>query len=131
MNNFTDEQKASMYGKVSNLLPGVHFISEIDLLGSPISNSLIPPSLLKKKKCVEHMCNRLKKLDVHPALCLLKCCLSSPKFIYFLRSCPSFLYSNILSEVDEVFRSTLEKICNTRINGSIWNQASLPGGELA
>lgn len=124
--NCTEEQKASMYEKVSILLPGVRLINEIDLLGAPISNSLIPIFLSKKKEQVEFMCDRLKKIDVHPALSLLRCCISSPKFIYLLRSCPSFLHPNNLSEIDEVFRSTLERICNIKMNSSMWNQASLP-----
>ena len=124
--NCNQETKTSIYEKISNVLPGVKLLNEVDLLGAPISNSLIPTYLNKKKECVELMCDRLKKLDIHPALCLLRCCMSSPKLIYLLRTCPSFLYPNDLSEIDELFRLTLENISNTRINGNIWDQASLP-----
>lgn len=69
----------------------------------------------KKEECVQLMCKRLKKLDIHPALCLLRSCMSSPKFIYLLQTCPSFLHPNNLSQIYELFRSSSKNICNTRI----------------
>lgn len=72
------------------------------------------------------MCERLKLINTHPALCLFRYCMSSPKFIYLLRTCPSFKFKNLLKEIDELFRQTLENICNIKMSPKVWRQASLP-----
>ncbi len=115
-----------MYADISEQLPGIRLMEEIDLLGSPIHNSLIPKFIQKKKDIVQSMCDRLKILNIHPALCLFRYCMSSPKFIYLLRTCPSFIFQNHLIEIDELFRLTLENICNIKMSLSVWRQASLP-----
>jgi len=71
------------------------------------------------------MCNRLKLLDVHPALCVFRKSLGSCRFNYLLRSSKAFLLVDRLKEVDEIFRSTLEAITNVRMDDFQWNQASL------
>lgn len=73
--NCSEEQKTSMHEKVSNLLLGVRLINEIDLLGSPISNSLIPASLTKKKKMRRtHVCSfeEIRCYACSDAVCLRK-----------------------------------------------------------
>lgn len=72
------------------------------------------------------MCDRLKLLDVHPALCIFKSSLSAPRFNYLLRTCKTFMVPNLLENVDEMFRTTLEIITNTKLNVISWRQASLP-----
>lgn len=124
--NATKDQEEVMFKAISEQLPGIRLMNEIDLLGSPIHNSLIPKFIQKKKETVKSMCERLKLLNIHPALCLFRYCMSSPKFIYLLRTCPTFTFRNLLSEVDEFFRLTLEKISNIKMNTKVWRQASLP-----
>lgn len=48
--NATKKQKDAMYAVISEKLPGVRLMEEIDLLGSPIHNSLISKFIQKKKK---------------------------------------------------------------------------------
>lgn len=104
-----NDEKAAMLTEISELLPGVRLIEEVDLLGAPIHNSLIPSFNVKKKEIIKTLCDRLKILDIHPALCLFRYCMSSPKLIYLLRTCPAFLFTIFLNEVDELFRLTLER----------------------
>lgn len=72
------------------------------------------------------MCERLLLIDIHPALRILRCSLSSPKFQYLLRTSRTFLQTNQLAEIDEFYRQTLEALTNNKINDTSWTQASLP-----
>ena len=65
-------------------------------------------------------------MDVHPALCVFKKSLSSCRFSYLMRTSRAYLLPESLKSVDELFRSTLEVITNTRVDGVSWDQASLP-----
>ena len=72
------------------------------------------------------MCDRLKLMDVHPALCVFRKSLSSCRFSYLMRTSEAFLLPDSLKSVDEVFRSTLEAITNARMESLSWDQASFP-----
>lgn len=63
--------------------------------------------LSSKAESVSLLCNRLKFLDVHPALCIFKSSLPAPRFNYLLRAAQTFLLPGALKEVDEMFRTTL------------------------
>lgn len=63
--NATKEQKDAMFSTISEQLPGVRLREEMDLLGTPIHDSLIPSFLEKKKIIGQSMCQRLKLLKTH------------------------------------------------------------------
>jgi hypothetical protein len=117
-----------MLSQINDLLPGVRKLNEesFELLGAPIFQNGINRILNEKYDVVKIMCDRLKILDVHPALCLFKSSLSTPKFLFILRSSPTFLQPNALKEIDAMFRSTLQIISNTKMDDISWRQASLP-----
>lgn len=126
--NATQSEEDNMYSAISDLLPGIRKMNDttFELLGAPILRTGLVRMLAMKIESVKILCNRLKVLDVHQALCLFRHSLSSPRFIHLLRTCRSFELENLLKEGDELFRTTLESIANTKINDEQWIQASLP-----
>lgn len=65
-------------------------------------------------------------MDIHPALRVLRCSTSSPKFLHFLRTSPTFIQDNLLIEIDKFYRHTFENITNNKLNDRSWTQGSLP-----
>jgi len=126
--NATEEEEAHMYKEISKLLPGIRKVdkSTFELLGTPIFEDGLKRMLSSKIESVELLLKRVKLLDVHPALCIFKSSLSAPRFNYLLRTAKTFLNPNLLETVDEMFRSTLEIITNTKLEVIQWKQASLP-----
>jgi len=127
--NADEETKENIFSEISCLLPGIRKLDDVsfELLGAPIMKDGLTRMLSSKIESIKSMCNRLKNLDVHQALCLFRQSLSSPRFIHLLRTSPTFEIKNILQEADELFRTTLESISNTKIDGRNWLQASLSG----
>jgi hypothetical protein len=117
-----------MMSQINNLLPGVRKLDRetFELLGASIFHDGLTRVLQAKTDTVKLMCERLKILNVHPALCLFKHSLASPKFLFILRTGPTFLLPQLLLDVDEIFRSSLEFITNTKMDEVSWRQASLP-----
>lgn len=126
--NASAEEETEMYSEISNLLPGIRIVDEssFELLGAPIFDLGLHRMLSAKIENVDLLASRLNLLDVHSALCIFKSSLSTPRFNYLLRTCKSFMVPNLLDNVDEMFRSTLEIITNTKLNVISWRQASLP-----
>src|ERR1700761_631738 len=114
--------------EISKLLPGIRIVDEssFELLGAPIFELGLQRMLSSKMESVKLLSDRLKLLDVHQALCMFKSSLSAPRFNYLLRTCKTFLTPDLLKDVDEMFRSTLEIITNTKLNVISWRQASFP-----
>jgi len=127
VNGSADEQD-HMYAEISGLLPGIKKVDEasFELLGTPIFESGLESMFSSKIESMRLMCNRLKLMDVHPALCILKKSLSACRFSYLLRASEAFLLPSKLREVDGIFRSTLEALANVQLNDFSWDQASLP-----
>jgi len=126
--NATEEEEGHMYAEISALLPGIKKVDEssLEILGSPIFESGLDRMFLSKVETIKLMCDRLKLLDVHPALCIFRKSLGSCRFNYLLRSSKAFLLRGRLKDVDEIFRSTLETITNVRMSEFSWDQATLP-----
>lgn len=70
--------------------------------------------------------DRLNLLDVHPALYIFRKSLSSCRFNHLMRTSETFLFSEKLQAVDEIFRSTLEVFTNNKLDNFSWDQVSLP-----
>lgn len=126
--NSSLEVENNMFSELSKLLPGIRRLDKenFELLGAPIFKEGIPRMFSSKLEIVKHMCNRLRILDVHPSLCILRHCIAAPKFQHLLRTSPTFQYPILLQKADELFRLTLEAVTNTKINDKSWTQASLP-----
>ena len=73
--------------------PGVKKISAADLklLGAPILQEAFEDVLHSKLENLKTMVERLKRLDSHDALFLLKQCFAIPKIMYTLGTAPCFL----------------------------------------
>ena len=78
-----------------------------------------------KLEDLKRMTENLKQLNAHDALFLLKNCFSIPKLTYTLRCAPCY-NQEILSEYDDVIRSTLQLILKISLSEDAWCQASLP-----
>ena len=96
------------------------------LLGSPIGEIESINAVLEKKiSDLQTLGERLKVLNAHDALCLIKNAFSLPKLLYTLRTAPCF-QSALLTSFDDLQRCLLESICNITLSESGWKQASLP-----
>lgn len=126
--NASKEEEANMYAEISALLPGIRKVHEssLEILGSPIFESGLERMFLLKVEEIKIMCDRLKLMDIHPALCLFRKSLGSCRFTYLLRTTKAFSLLGHLRDVDEIFRSTLEAITNVKLLDFSWDQASLP-----
>ena len=78
-----------------------------------------------KTQLLRTMGDRLQHVSAHDALLLLRNSFAIPQLLYILRTSPSFL-SPSLKVYDDVLRSIVGKIANTRLDDNAWNQASLP-----
>lgn len=114
--------------KLNLVLPGVKVIDSesFQLLGAPILEDSLSEMLTAGLNKVRTLCEGLTRLDIHPALRVLRCSTSSPKFQHLLRTSPTFIRSSLLSEIDDFYRQTLVAITNNKISDVSWNQASLP-----
>ena len=72
------------------------------------------------------MVSRLKQIDNHEALYLLRNCFSIPKLNYLVRTAPCFLEAEELHKYDNLIRGSLVDILNIQLSDLAWNQASLP-----
>ena len=71
------------------------------------------------------MGERLQYVSAHDALLLLRNSFAIPKLLYLLRSSPSFLSPKV-KDYDDVLRSIVGSVANTRLGDNAWSQASLP-----
>lgn len=68
----------------------------------------------------------LQQLLAHVALTLLRGCLSVPKLTYIMRTSPTWLFPNEISQLDDDLKVILQTVLNVHLNESQWLQASLP-----
>jgi len=102
---------------------------DITLLGAPVLKGKAQDKATQNKiddliRAVE----RLKHLQAHDALVILKNSLATPKLLYLLRT--SQCSDNpLLRQFDDTLRTGLITILNVDINSDQWLQASLPVGD--
>ena len=87
--------------------------------------SAIDQALEEKINDLTRAISRLRMLQAHDALVILRVSLSIPKLMYTLRTA-SCHESCRLSEFDTALRIGLSSILNVDISDDQWNQASLP-----
>ena len=89
-------------------------------LGSPIGGTPALDAVIRSKiDKLRLLGERIKFLQAHDALCLLRSAFTIPKLLSLLRTAPCF-QSQLLSEFD-----SLESFCNISLNDLTWTQASL------
>ena len=99
---------------------------ELILLGAPILEESKDAVLLSKLEDLKLMVSRLKDIDAHDSLVLLRHCFAIPKLTYFIRCTPYFNSKEILQQYDEQLRLGLQSILNVELNEDAWLQSSLP-----
>ena len=82
--------------------------------------------LKSKLESLKLMASRLKEIDAHDALFLLRNCFSMPKLTYTLRTSPCFLRMETLNEYDTIINQSLQDILNVKLEEKAWNQSTLP-----
>ena len=98
----------------------------MNLLGAPITEGAMDSILREKLEALELMGDRLKEVDAHDALFLLKNCFAIPKLMYVLRTAPTFKHPEILLEYDNKLKEVLQSILNVTLEDDAWLQSSLP-----
>ena len=73
------------------------------------------------------MIQRLRNIEPHAALFLLKNCLWLPKLLYFLRASPAYAeIPSVLQRMDSSLQEALSSLVNVNFRGESWHQAVLP-----
>ena len=99
---------------------------QMTLLGASISRGHALDKVLQAKvDDLERAVNRLKLLQAHDALVLLKNSLSMPHLLYTLRTSDCRDH-RLLSRSDFILRTELTSILNVEFNDTHWLQATLP-----
>ena len=100
----------------------------IEMLGSPIGGASFAQRLVKSR--IDKIADALKELpnleDSHVEFCLLRSCLSLPKFSFSMRTCAPNILGSILDLFDGLIRDCLGNILGGAIDDRAWTQASLP-----
>ena len=99
------------------------------LLGAPLfKGQTLDAALDKFCSDLERAIDRLKLIESHDALVLLRSCFSAPKVQHFLR-CSPCLNHPALSSFDRLLKLGISRITNCSLSDSQWLQASLPVNE--
>ena len=125
---YPDNTFKDIHDTISSLLPSITVVraSRLELLGAPILKEAIRCTLPMKKAQLETMISRLRLIDAHPALFLLRNCFAMPRLLYTLRAAPCFREKSLLQELDDVIRKGASDICNVSFDDLNWQQATLP-----
>ena len=101
-------------------------LSQATLLGAPITDGLaLSTSLSSAVTDLTKAIERLRHLDAHYALILLRACFSAPKLMFILRGSPCHQHP-ALDEFDTQLKLGISQITNTAISDLQMLQASLP-----
>ena len=107
---------------------GIKVVQEqnLSLLGAPKLAEAIGSILEPKLENLRLMTSRLKEIDNHEALFLLRHCFAIPKLTYFLRTAPCFMNESLLGNFDNTIKESLVDILNTSLSDFSYNQLTLP-----
>ena len=108
--------------------PGIRVLAQDEwtLLGAPVTEAAGDSILRKKLEALKLMGQRLKDIDAHDALFLLRNCFSIPKLTYLLRTAPFYKHNELVALYDEELRTILQSILNITLEEDAWTQSSLP-----
>ena len=112
----------------NTIMEGIKIVerNDLKLLGAPIFPEAIESVLGPKIENLILMTERLKQIDSHEAMFLLRHCYGIPKFTYFLRTAPCFMKPNILDKFDNIIKEALVDILNISMPQNAYSQATLP-----
>ncbi|XP_037042412.1 uncharacterized protein LOC119078809 [Bradysia coprophila] len=99
---------------------------DLNLLGAPLFEEGFIKFSEKVLSKLKVMFERLKLLNSHTALFLLKNCFAVPKLTYLLRTSPAWKFEDFISSFDDEIKDLLETILNIDMNDQQWTQATLP-----
>ena len=121
------EESHSLYSACDSIASGISIMTHASaqLLGSAIFPDGLTSVLEDKNKKLCRLLERLKLLDRHDALFLLKNCIAIPRLLYTLRT-QRCLPHPLLAAYDSSLRRGLESILNTKTEDASWLQATLP-----
>ena len=94
-------------------------------LGSPLNAVGVDSALEEAGSSLRTLTTRLERLSAHEAYHLLKVCFAVPKLQYLLRSAPAF-NSPAQAQMSDAIKAAVSASLNIRLEGSAWDQASLP-----
>ena len=112
----------------NSIMPGIKICNKTDLklLGAPIYVSAVESVLKPKLENLQLMMDRLKEIESHEALFLVRHVYGIPKLTYFLRTAPCFMKSEFLQRFDEIIKKSLISILNINLSERAYIQATLP-----
>ena len=114
--------------------PSLACIKRVDpsiatLLGSPLqSSTAMREELERQVSRLQVATERLKYLQSHDAMVILRHSMSMPKLLYTLRS-SCCVGQPALADFDNQLRSCLSQLLNVSLDDQQWAQASLPVGD--
>ena len=110
------------------IMEGIKIVpkSNLKLLGDPVFESAVEEVLNDKIESLKLMMERLKQIESHEALFLLRNCFVMPKLTYFLRTAPCFMKPDTLKKFDSFVKESLITILNITLPEGAYLQATLP-----
>ena len=95
---FSSASNEEIVKRFNDICSGIKVVekSKLSLLGAPIFLDAVQAILKPKLENLQLMVSRLKEIDSHEALFLLRHCFGIPKLTHHLRSSPCFLIPEIL-----------------------------------
>ena len=123
-----DEDLCRAVSAIQKIMPGAQVTNRDNLtfLGSPIHQEAISKCITERSVTLKTMSERLKTIDAHPALFLLRNCFALPRLLFVLRSAPCYTATDLLQSFDHIIRESAEAICNIRFDDIGWCQATFP-----
>ena len=125
MNNTTACSTLSLFQQIAPTIRSIPS-NEAILLGAPLSTAAIGPSFQPKIDALSRLTTRLNFLHTHDALYLLRNCVAIPKLLYLLCTSPTWKRNEDLESFDEIVKLSLQSISNVKMEGAVWQQATLP-----
>lgn len=119
---------AEIVSKFNDICPGICVTSkeDLNLLGAPILEEGFPKFSRKIVSKMEIMFERLKCLNSHTALFILRNCFAIPKLTYLMRTTPVWMFQDFTMNFDNKIKDLLESLLNVSLNNKQWIQATMP-----
>ena len=127
--NSYSEECLNAHEESNTLTPGVKLLAKnnLTLLGAPIFPEAIESIMKPKLEKLILMAKRLKEIDAHDALFLLRNCLRNmPQLTYNLRISPCILKSVILKKYVSIIKEALQDMLNIRFHEKACDQSTRP-----
>lgn len=123
---FCSEVDPDVVSRFNEISLGIIVVNELTLLGAPITDSAFVGVFNKKLRQLRLLFERLIDLDnCHIAYYMLKNCLSVLKLVFLLRTSPTWNHKDLIDEVDDCIKSSLETLSNSKLDRDQWILSSL------